>query len=85
MVGFNDLVEKWSESVVAFVAASVHSDTRVCPFATREDALLESVSESVFLVLALVPDVTGEGFGEKRFGSTWEVREHGHLFWTLQV
>ena len=64
VVSLNDLVEEWGESVVAFVAASVHSDTRVGPFAAREDALLESVSESVFLIFALIPNVTGKGFGE---------------------
>ena len=85
MIFRDDLVKERSESVETFMAARIDTNTRVGPLATREDALLESVSESVFLVLALVPDVTGKGFGEKRFGSTWEVREHGHLFWTLQV
>jgi len=61
----NDLVKEGRESVVPLVATCVDANARVGPFAARENALLERVSKTVFLVLAGFPDVAGEGLGEQ--------------------
>jgi len=85
VVLLDDLVEKWSESVISFVASSIDTNTRVGPLAAREDALLESVSKSVSLVLALLPHIAGEGLGEERGSATWEVWVLGDLTWVINV
>ena len=69
----DDLVEEGSKGVVALVAACVHTDARVGPFATGEDALLESEAKLILPVFASVPHVTGKDLGEKRFCTTGEV------------
>jgi len=79
VVGLDNLVEEWGEGVVALVASGVDSDAGVGPLGTREDALLEGVTKSVSLVLALLPDITREGLGEEGLGSAWEVWEFGDL------
>ena len=55
----DDLVEKRSKGVESFMTSSVDTDSRVGPFATGEDALLEGKSIFILLVLALFPNVTG--------------------------
>ena len=79
MVLLDNLVEKRSEGVEAFVAASVDADARVGPFATREDALLEGEAIHVFLVLAGIPHIAGKHLREKGFSSAGEVGEFGDL------
>ena len=69
MVILDDLVEKWCECIKSFVTASIYADAGVGPLAAREDALLESISRWVFLVLAFLPDVTSESLGEERSSS----------------
>lgn len=60
VVLLDDLVEKGSEGVETLVAASVDADSRVDHLATGEDALLERVSILVFLILALVPNISSQ-------------------------
>ena len=79
MVILDDLIEKWCECIKSFVTTSINADAGVGPLASREDALLESISEWVLFVLALFPDVTGEGLGEQRGGAGWEIGEFGDL------
>ena len=79
VIRLDDLVEERSEGVETLVAASVHTDTGVGPFATGEDTLLESISILVFSIFAGIPHVTSENLGEKRLSSTREEREFGDL------
>ena len=79
VIFLDDLVEKGSKGVVALVAACVHTDAGVGPFATGEDALLEGEAKLVLSVLASVPDVAGQDLGEERFRAAWEVGELGDL------
>ena len=65
MVILDDLIEKRCECIKSFVTTSINADAGVGPLASREDALLESISSWVFLVLAFLPDVTGESLGEE--------------------
>ena len=60
VIVLDDLVEKGSKGVEALVAACVHTNAGVGPFATGEDALLEGEAKLVFSVLAGVPHVTCE-------------------------
>ena len=85
MVLLDDLVEKRSEGVVAFVAAGVDTDAGVGPFATREDALLEGEAVLVLLVLAFIPNVASQHLGKERLGSTGEEGELSDLSWVLEV
>jgi len=71
----DDLVEKGSKGVEALVAACVHTNAGVGPFATGEDALLEGEAKLVLSVLAGVPHVACENLGEERFGAAWEEGE----------
>ena len=71
----DDLVEERSKGVEALMAACVHTDARVGPFATGEDALLESEAELVLSVLAGVPHVACEHLGEEGLGAAGEVGE----------
>lgn len=75
VVLLNDLVEQRSKGVEALMATCVDTNARVGPFATGEDALLESVAKSVLSILASVPYVTCEDLGEERLGSAGEVGE----------
>ena len=79
VIVLDDLVEERGECIVSFVTSGIYADAGVGPLATREDALLESISEWVLFVLALFPDVTGEGLGEQRGGAGWEIGEFGDL------
>ena len=79
MIFRDDLVKERSEGVETLVAASVHTDSGVGPFATGEDTLLESISILVFSIFASIPHVTCENLGEKRLSSTREEREFGDL------
>ena len=65
MVILDDLIEKRCECIKSFVTTSINADAGVGPLASREDALLESISSWVLLVLAFLPDVTGESLGEE--------------------
>jgi len=85
VVGLDDLIEERSKGVVALVAASVNTDAGRGPLASREDALLEGVSEPIFLVLALLPHIAGKSLGEERLSSAWEVREFGNGIGTREV
>ena len=85
MILRDDLVEKRSESVEAFVAARIDTNTRIGPLATREDALLEGVAILVFLILALVPDIPSQSLREERFGARGEVRELRDLTGVLEM
>ena len=76
MIVLDDLVEERSKGVVALVAACIHTDARIRPFATGEDALLEGEAILILLVLALVPYVSCKSFGKKRSGAA---REEGVL------
>ena len=85
VVFLNNLVKEWSKSVVAVVAASINTDSRVGPLAPREDSLLETESIFVFLVLKLLPNVTGEALRQKRGGSTWEIWVSSDIFSCSQM
>ena len=85
MIFRDDLVKERSESVEAFVAARIDTNTRIGPLATREDALLEGVAIFVFLVLAFVPDVLREDLREEGLGSAWEIGEALDLFGAFEV
>lgn len=85
VIVLNDLVEEWGKGVVALVAARVHTDARLYPFATGEDALLEGEAILILLVLALVPDIARQHLGQERFRSTREVREALDFCRGLQV
>ena len=56
------LVEKRSKGIKALVTSCVNTDSRIGPFATGEDALLEGKSIFIRLVLALLPNITCENF-----------------------
>jgi hypothetical protein len=79
VVLLNDLVEQRSKGVEALVATCIHTDARVGPFATGEDALLEGEAKPIRSVFAGVPDIAGQDLGQKGFGSTREVGELGDL------
>ena len=85
MILRDDLVEKRSESVEAFVAARIDTNTRIGPLATREDALLEGVAIFVFLVLAFVPDVPREDLAEEGLSAAREIGEAFDLFGAFEV
>jgi len=92
MILLNDLVKEGSKGVEALVAASVNTDPRVGPLASREDALLESEAILVLSVLAFLPDIARQHLGKERLcsaGEEWEscnlggrrkVRSHKHAF-----
>jgi len=85
VISLDDLVEERGEGVVSLVATGVDTNTGGSPLASREDALLEGVAESVSLVLALLPHIAGEGLGKERFGTAWEVGELGNGVGTREV
>jgi hypothetical protein len=85
VVSLDDLVHEWSESIVRIVGSSIHSDTRVGPFTSRENALSESESEFISSILALLPNISGKALLEQRGSSGWEVWESLNLFRVLKV
>ena len=85
MVLLDDLVEQRSKGVEALVATCVHTDARVGPFATGEDALLEGVAILVLFVFAGVPHISGEHLGQQTLGSAWEEGEALDFLGALEV
>jgi hypothetical protein len=62
VVVIDNFIEKWGESIVGIVGSSVDTNTRVGPFGSGEDSLLESESVFIFLVLAFFPNIWGKAF-----------------------
>ena len=85
MIFRDDLVKERGESIEAFMAARIDTNTRVGPLATREDALLEGVAIFVFLVLAFVPDVPREDLGEEGLSAAREIGEAFDLLRAFEV
>jgi hypothetical protein len=85
VVRFDDFVHEWSEIVERFVGATINTNTRVGPLATREDSLSEGKSILVFSVFAFFPNVACQALGEERVGAAWEVGEVDNIFGAVQV
>jgi hypothetical protein len=69
VVSLNDLVEKRGENIVSVVGSGVNTNSRIKVLASREDLLLDSVSEHILLVPYLIPNISSEVGGEGRLGS----------------
>jgi hypothetical protein len=85
VVHLDDLVEERGELIVRVVATSVDTDTRVGPFSSREDSLLESVAVLVNSIFALFPNVLGEALGKDGSSSTREVWESLDVLGSVEV
>ena len=85
MIVQDNFIHKWGESVVRIVGSGVDTNTRVGPFGSGEDSLLEGESVFVNLILAFFPNIWGEAFAEDRLGSGWEERHTGDGFWAFEV
>jgi len=81
VIGFDDLVEEWGESIVGIVGSSIDTDTGVSPFRSGEDGLSESETEFISSIFALLPNVFGEAFLQKRTATGWEVWHTSNVIW----
>jgi len=85
VVHLDDLVEERGKLIVRVVATSVDTDTRVGPFSSREDSLLESVAVLVNSIFALFPNVLGEALGKDGSSSAREVWESLDVLGSVEV
>lgn len=80
VVLLDDLIEEGSEGIVRVVGASIDTNARLGPLASREDGLLEGEAELVVLVLQLFPDLWCKALGEEGLSASGEVGEISDLF-----
>ena len=79
VVSLNHLVVQRGEHIVGVVGRRVNTDSRIKVLAAGENLLLESGSEHIFLVEALVPNVSCQVGGHARLGASGEHRETGDV------
>lgn len=65
MVSFDYLIEQVREFLVRLVATSIHTNSRICVLASRENRFLESEIAFVFLELVFVPYVSCQQFAQQ--------------------
>lgn len=85
VIVLNDLIEKRSEGCVGVVGSSIHTNSGVSVLGSGEDALLEGNSMLIFLILELIPHLSGQVFLKERFCALGELGEVHQVLWGLQV
>lgn len=81
MVSLNHRVEESSKLGVSLVGTRVATNARVSILAAGKDALAESDTTIILLILKLIPDLRSEVLAEERFGA---FRESGEAFDVLR-
>jgi len=65
VIRFNDLVKEWSESVIGVMRAGINTNSRIRPFCSGEDTLLECEPVLILLVFASGPGILGQALTQK--------------------